>query len=195
MKKPFTPLKNVYVSLYEGDKLSVFKEFTNKTKIKKINKDLDPYGTSLKGYVKTTFDNIVSKLGEPKHNDPDDKVLVYWVVQFDDGLIATIYIYRMTHVPKEEYQWHVGGPSEFSYRQPQKWKEIINKMVEGSIPYPDSVTEDMLSNVTRYDDWSEIPRALQAAIQGNLEKVDRDEILERVSFILGAPVSDDYYQL
>lgn len=195
MKKPFTPLKNVYLSLYEGDKLSAFKEFANKTKIKKINKDLDSYGTSLKGYVKTTFDNIVSKLGEPKHNDPGDKVLVYWVVQFEDGLIVTIYIYRMTYVPKEEYPWHVGGPSEFSFRQPQKWKEIVNKMVEGSITPPESVTKDMLDNATRHNNWSEIPRALQTAIKYNSERVDEEEILQRVSLILAAPTSSDYQQL
>lgn len=194
MKKVFTPLKNVYTSLYEGDKLSALKSFIDKNKIKKINKGVDNTGTGLKGYVKTTFDNIVSKLGEPIYS-ADDKVLARWAIQFEDGLIATIYLYKETRIPKEEYLWHVGGPSYSSFRSPSKWKPIIDEMIKGNIPRPTSVTNSMLHNVTRYTEWTELPVALRLALVSSTEKMDKKEILARVSFVLGAPTSEDYLQL
>jgi hypothetical protein len=65
-------------------------------------------GTGLKGYVVTTYDQILKTFGEPIY-EGGDKVPVEWVITFKDGKVATIYVYRMDHIPKEEYRWHVGG--------------------------------------------------------------------------------------
>lgn len=71
-------------------------------------------GTSLVGYVVTTYDKIVNTFGEPYYtsDDPTDKVPAEWVITFKDGKVATIYVYKTGGVvPKEEYRWHVGGNS------------------------------------------------------------------------------------
>jgi hypothetical protein len=194
MKKPFIPLKNVYISLYEGDKLSALKAFIDTTKIKKINKGVETNGTSLKGYVKTTFDNIVSKLGEPSYNDMYDKILANWAIEFEDGLIVTIYIYKLSYIPKEVYNWHIGGPyGIFHKKKGRKWKEVVNKMATGTMPLLPNVTKDMIDNVTRYSELTELPLRLRFAISNYLNEEDDEEILQRVSSILNAPVSKDYF--
>jgi hypothetical protein len=71
-------------------------------------------GTSLIGYVVTTYDKIFNTFGEPYYtsDDPSDKVPAEWVITFKDGKVATIYVYKTGGVvPKEEYRWHVGGNS------------------------------------------------------------------------------------
>jgi hypothetical protein len=64
-------------------------------------------GTSLVGYVKTTYANLVDKLGEP---DTDfDKSTAHWSIQASDGTVATIYDYKEYTTPQDEYYWHIGG--------------------------------------------------------------------------------------
>jgi hypothetical protein len=112
MNKPFKTLKNVYASLHEAklNKLQALKSFADRYKIKKINSnDIEISGTCLKGYVKTTYKELIAKFGKPIYTE-DDKVLARWVIQFEDGLIATIYVYRENRIPREEYNWHIGGP-------------------------------------------------------------------------------------
>jgi hypothetical protein len=110
--KKFKTLKNVYASLLEADlnKVQALRSFSNRYKIKKINSnDIEISGTCLKGYVKTTHKQLIDKFGKPIYTE-DDKVLARWVIQFEDGLIVTIYVYREKRIPREEYNWHVGGP-------------------------------------------------------------------------------------
>jgi hypothetical protein len=72
-------------------------------------------GTSLKGYVKTTFNKLVATFGEPCiHIAPSEmeKVTIEWILRFVDGTIATIYDwkgYGYQPAPDEEYEWHIGG--------------------------------------------------------------------------------------
>jgi hypothetical protein len=96
-------------------------------------------GTSLTGYVKTTYKKLVEAFGEPTDTgsswlgkgsppyyadyDAGDKVTAEWVLAFavgggdpDDGgmddsasVIATVYDYKTGYTPMEEYNWHVGG--------------------------------------------------------------------------------------
>lgn len=72
-------------------------------------------GTSLKGYVTTTYNKLVEAFGLPQlNNGPSqfDKVTIEWVLRFSDGTIATIYDwkgYGWQPAPDEEYEWHVGG--------------------------------------------------------------------------------------
>jgi len=67
-------------------------------------------GTCNVGYVKTTYDKLVEKLGEPAIvNSGDKKVNCEWIILFEDGTVATIYDWKQEKTPKDIYCWHVGG--------------------------------------------------------------------------------------
>ena len=58
-------------------------------------------GTSLKGYVSTTYNDPV---------DPSDKVNIEWCLKFPSGTVATIYAWK--RVPQNRdvaFEWNVGG--------------------------------------------------------------------------------------
>jgi hypothetical protein len=64
-------------------------------------------GTSLQGYVLTTYDTLVELFGEGI--GPGDKTTAEWVLEFDDGTVATIYDWKEYETPMGLYRWHVGG--------------------------------------------------------------------------------------
>ena len=74
-------------------------------------------GTSLKGFVKTTYADLVEKFGEPtRFFATGDKTTVEWNLEFkvdEDGdteyITATIYDWKKCTTPMGEYEWHVGG--------------------------------------------------------------------------------------
>ena len=73
----------------------------------------DTFGSSLVGYMRTTYDDIVKVLGEPHHvSDGSDKVTAEWDIRFVDGPLVTIYDYREYKTPKDSYEWHIGGISK-----------------------------------------------------------------------------------
>ena len=72
-------------------------------------------GTSLKGFVKTTYADLVEKFGEPTYTS-GDKTTAEWNLEFrvdEDGvteyITATIYDWKTCSTPMGEYEWHVGG--------------------------------------------------------------------------------------
>lgn len=65
-------------------------------------------GTTLCGYVETTYDNIVEHLGEPIRTN-GDKTNAEWAVEFEDGFVASIYDWKLNNCPKGLYRWHIGG--------------------------------------------------------------------------------------
>lgn len=67
-------------------------------------------GTSLQGYVRITYVQLVERLGKSIKFKNHDKVPEQWVV-VDRGVTATIYVYKVNKAPKEEYWWHIGGNS------------------------------------------------------------------------------------
>lgn len=70
-------------------------------------------GTSLQGYVKTTFNKLVDTIGEPIYpRSGDGKVICEWVMEWEDGTISTIYCWKVSSIPMGEYNWHIGGFSE-----------------------------------------------------------------------------------
>lgn len=70
-------------------------------------------GTSLQGYVTTTFDKLNEVFGEPLYpNSGDGKVICEWVLEWEDGTISTIYCWKLKTVPLGEYNWHIGGNSQ-----------------------------------------------------------------------------------
>ena len=68
-----------------------------------------PNGISLQGYVTTTYDTLKDAFGM-HHYDGGDKTNVEWVLLID-GVLATIYDYKLNRVPMDEYDWHIGGHS------------------------------------------------------------------------------------
>ena len=76
-------------------------------------------GSRFIGYLDATYDDLVRLFGQPITIEPADdaKTDVEWVIQFDTGLIATIYNYKngpnyrgSKGTPVNEIaRWHVGG--------------------------------------------------------------------------------------
>jgi hypothetical protein len=88
-------------------KYTILKEWTAK-----VN------GTHLQGYVTTTRRALEQMFGEPLDYSGDDflsdgKVTTEWLIEFDDGVIATVYDYKRYEVGPpaldESYTWHIGG--------------------------------------------------------------------------------------
>ena len=83
-----------------------------------VSRDVDQTltGSSLQGYIKTTYAALVEKFGEPDTIDLD-KSTAEWCVEFcvDEGggdykyVNATIYDWKTDSTPMDEYEWHVGG--------------------------------------------------------------------------------------
>jgi hypothetical protein len=75
--------------------------------------------TCLQGYVKTTYDELVTVFGSPKYgpNDGGDKVTCEWAVNIfyldeneDEQMeTVTIYDWNQYNTPFNEYRWHIGG--------------------------------------------------------------------------------------
>ena len=71
-------------------------------------------GTSLKGYISCTYNQLVAVFGAPdKYNDPvdpSDKVNIEWCLKFPNGTVATIYAWkRVPQNPDVAFEWNVGG--------------------------------------------------------------------------------------
>jgi len=87
-----------------------------KMKIKKFEHTTNASGTSLKGYITTTYDELVERFGEPTDTQ-GDKTTASWCLEFevenDDGdtdyITATIYDWKTDTTPLGEYRWHIGG--------------------------------------------------------------------------------------
>jgi hypothetical protein len=67
-------------------------------------------GTSLQGYVFTTFSDLTSIFGPP-HEWNGDKTTVFWSFSTDDGTRFTIYDWKEDETPSGTYRWHIGGTS------------------------------------------------------------------------------------
>jgi len=79
------------------------------------------YGTSLQGYIKASYEQLLNAFGPP-HEDMSDnyKTDVEWAFEFADGTVATLYNWKngknyngddgleLNHI----YEWNVGGNSE-----------------------------------------------------------------------------------
>jgi hypothetical protein len=64
-------------------------------------------GSSLKGYVTTTLDRLKEVFGNPLEGG--DKVTAEWIIEDEDGNLATIYDWKLSDTPTGVYQWHIGG--------------------------------------------------------------------------------------
>ena len=88
-----------------------------------IDNEVSVGGTSLMGYIKTTYEEIVEVFGDPRYlGSGDDKVTSEWNLEFDvdgENVVARIYDWKLVErgvwprrfTPFVEYDWHIGGYS------------------------------------------------------------------------------------
>ncbi len=79
-------------------------------------------GTFLRGYIKASYENLVTVFGEPHDPNGDNyKTDVEWAFEFADGTIATLYNWKngKNYLGEAEglelddiYEWNVGGNSD-----------------------------------------------------------------------------------
>lgn len=143
-------------------------------------------GTSLQGYVKAEYAELVALFGKPTKGD-GYKVDAEWMIQFNGGAFATIYNWkngpgycgadglRMEQIK----EWHVGGMSKDSADQVQIAIDLFREKREDDAP-KDKVMEAMSSafeimdsiRATRGDDYAHVVEgALLVRKQGELMTV------------------------
>lgn len=66
-------------------------------------------GTSLMGKVVASYGELLSVFGEPLSDSSEDKVKAEWFIEFDDGIVGTIYDYKSSVAPQDNTNWNVGG--------------------------------------------------------------------------------------
>ena len=105
----------------------------------KNSQSIKTSGSSLVGYVKATYEELIEAFGEPTYKEPsgDGKVSTEWKLEFElpDGqyVVATIYDWKMYDGGTacrsgEKFEWHVGG---FNYDALELVKEELeSKQVE-----------------------------------------------------------------
>ena len=71
------------------------------------------YMTSRKGFIETTYADLCRTFGAPTIF-VGDKTNAEWFIEFDDGSIATIYDWKLDHVPLGPYRWNIGGFDVFA---------------------------------------------------------------------------------
>jgi len=84
--------------------------------------DYVPRGSSLRGHIHATYDELVKVFGEPNilNAEEGDKVFNEWGIRFEDGdddVYTTIYDWKEldaydSHIGN--YRWHIGGHSHLS---------------------------------------------------------------------------------
>ena len=86
-------------------------------------------GSSLKGYINCTYQDLVRVLGEPTHPEAsgDDKVQKEWVVEYN-GEVFTVYdwkTYDEEYTMNELDEFHIGGRTD-AYDFFLELKEMID---------------------------------------------------------------------
>ena len=79
--------------------------------------DFASVGSSLRGHIHATYDELVVVFGEPNilNAEEGDKVFNEWGVRFEDGdddVYTTIYDWKELSAYDShygEYRWHIGG--------------------------------------------------------------------------------------
>lgn len=96
------------------------------------DRSVDLNGSHLQGYVETTFAKLEKVFG-PSQGE-GDKTTQNWVLEFEDGTIATIYDWKTYSTPKGRFEWHVGGFDK-------KAVELVEQAIQGSHEKVDNFPE------------------------------------------------------
>jgi hypothetical protein len=76
----------------------------------KFTNDANGHMTSLQGYIRAYYHELVEVFGLPLVGG--DKTTVEWCLEFEDGTVATIYDWKEYETPMGRYDWHIGGKSK-----------------------------------------------------------------------------------
>jgi len=95
------------------------------------NEEINVNGTSLIDCIDVSYSELKKAFGKPSKYFDNYKSDAEWVVQFEDGTVATIYNYKngknycgVNGLPKTKIRdWHIGGNSE---RAAELIKIILN---------------------------------------------------------------------
>lgn len=106
-------------------------------KIVSIN-DADPSGTSLQGYLYSSYKNIVKVYGLPLEGDY--KTDAEWIIKWEDGLIGTIYNWKngKNYLGEDGLEvediteWNIGGVKKIVEAR-------INNQIKNSWPIFDDI--------------------------------------------------------
>lgn len=88
--------------------------------------------SSIQGVVDATRDELVDVFGEPHPVEfIDGKITTEWILEFEDGTIATIYDWKRGSLGApsgdEVYEWHIGGHQRRALENVQAaWKAANN---------------------------------------------------------------------
>jgi len=94
------------------------------------------FGTSLRGTIEATYEELIEAFGEPTYSDTssDGKVSTEWMLRFelasDMAVVATIYDWKMYDGGTacrsgEKFRWNVGG---FSFRALELVEEVLDRI-------------------------------------------------------------------
>lgn len=64
--------------------------------------------SAYQGYAIVEYDKLVELFGEPERFQ-EGKVQAEWLIEFDDGVVASIYDWKEDIKPEAVKIWHVGG--------------------------------------------------------------------------------------
>ena len=81
----------------------------------------------LQGYVKTTYSQLVEKLGEPTYKRKELtaiqlKMMVLTSAEFGRAFTDSFYVYdyKEEQTPMKEHWWHIGGETQQSLKDFEK---------------------------------------------------------------------------
>ena len=81
----------------------------------KVSSEKDANGTCKQGMIDTDYSLIVKYLGEPVILN-GDKSQAEWVIEFEDGVIATLYDWKESIAKETVTLWTIGGNSKKAVR-------------------------------------------------------------------------------
>jgi len=89
--------------------------------VKTTGKHINIDGTSLRGYVKIYYKDLVTAFGKPTQQKPsgDDNIRIRWNIKFADDTLATIYDWKnygksVKWVKGNHTVWHIGGNNKYA---------------------------------------------------------------------------------
>ena len=85
-------------------------------------------GTCYQGRINITYFELVDIFGEPDlQGSGDGKVQAEWIIDFEDGQVATIYDMKEECSYESVTDWHIGGKN---FRVVPEIKDIIKKHID-----------------------------------------------------------------
>jgi len=109
----------------------------------------------LQGHIPATYSQLVQAFGEPDSNR-GPKVRAYWGICFDDGTFASVYLWKLTSIPRDLHEWNVGGHSD---RAVMHVCEVLDNLPPPSVDESDQI----LPPPPAHPPWTKHNRALNRA--------------------------------